>query len=211
MAPSTRSALDRRWFLGRLAAVLAGAALPWRPRPAQAAPQEVGPYIGEIMLISWNFPPKGWTFCNGQLLPINQNQALYSILGTTYGGDGRQTFALPDLRGRVPIHMGQGPGLSPRSRGERAGEPAHTLILSELPSHTHVARASSALGSSANPSASLVPARNAAQIPQWGSTVDATLGSGAITSTGGSQPHDNLQPYLTLNYVIALTGTYPQA
>src|SRR5690242_3704435 len=155
MAPSTRSALDRRWFLGRLAAVLAGAALPWRPRPAQAAPQEVGPYIGEIMLISWTFPPKGWTFCNGQLLPINQNQALYSILGTTYGGDGTQTFALPDLRGRVPIHMGQGPGLSPRSRGERAGESAHTLILSELPSHTHVARGSSALGTSANPSASL--------------------------------------------------------
>jgi microcystin-dependent protein len=209
MPSSIVTSPQRRRFLARLGLIAAGAALPWRPRAASAATQAVGPYLGEIMLVSWNFPPKGWTFCNGQLLPINQNQALFSVLGTTYGGDGRVNFALPNLQGCVAIHQGQGPGLSPRALGERAGETAHTLVLSELAAHTHVARASSAAGTAANPSATLVPARNAGQIPQWASAADTTLSPSAISPAGGSQPHSNLQPYLVLNYVIALQGTFP--
>jgi microcystin-dependent protein len=201
--------LPRRRVLAGLGALLSGALLPWRPRAARAATTEVGPYLGEIMLVSFNFAPKGWTFCNGQLLPINQNQALFALLGTTYGGDGVNNFALPDLRGRVPLHHGQGPGLSARARGERSGEPAHTLITAELPSHSHTARAGSAVATSADPSASLVVARNAAHVPQWGAATDVTLAGDAVGTAGGSQPHDNMQPYLVLNYVIALQGTFP--
>jgi microcystin-dependent protein len=209
MANPTVISPQRRRFLARLGAIAAGVALPWRSRSAQAATEAIGPYIGEIMLISWNFPPKGWTFCNGQLLPINQNQALFSLLGTTYGGNGQTTFALPNLQGCVAIHQGQGPGLSPRARGERAGEVSHTLLLTGLAAHTHVARASSADGTAANPKPNVVPARNAGQIPQWAPNADTTLGTNAIGPAGGSQPHENQQPYLVLNYVIALQGTFP--
>lgn len=166
------------------------------------------PYIGDILLISFNFAPKNWALCNGQLLPINQNQALFSILGTNYGGNGQTNFALPDLRDRVAIHMGQGTGLSNYIIGQRAGEQAHTLTLTELPAHTHVARGSSAIGGSASP-AGMVPARNAAQIPQYGATADAIMAPGAISSAGGSQAHLNMQPYLGLNFVIALVGAFP--
>ena len=161
------------------------------------------------MLIAANFPPKGWALCNGQLLPINQNQALFSLLGTQYGGNGSTNFALPNLQGRVVVHAGQGPGLSPRVVGERSGEQAHTLLLTETPAHTHVARGSSAAGTVVAPANTVVPARNAAQIPEWGTTVNAALGAVAMTSTGGSQPHENMQPYLCLNYVIAVVGIYP--
>lgn len=201
--------LPRRRFLGRALAAAAAATLPWWVRRSEAEVQSTEPYLGEIMLISFGFAPRHWALCNGQLLPIIQNQALFSLLGTTYGGNGQTTFALPDLRGRVAIHHGQGPGLSSRTLGERAGEQAHTLTVLELPAHTHVARASSAAGTSAAPSGAVVPARNPAQIPEWGATASTTMGPGVIAAAGGSQAHQNLQPYLTLNYVIALQGIFP--
>lgn len=205
MKPAT---LPRRRFIGRILAAFAGAAFFGRARRSEAEVQAIEPYLGEIMLFSGNFAPKGWALCNGQLLAINQNQALFSLLGTTYGGNGSTTFALPDLRGRVPIHQGQGPGLSPRVLGERAGAEHHTLAVAEMPAHAHVARASSAAGTAAGP-AGMVPARNPAQIPQYGPSADATLAAGAISAAGGSQSHTNMQPVLTLNYVIALQGTFP--
>ena len=201
-------ALQRRRFFGRMVTFAAGMMLPRRVASAIAAPMAVGPYIGEIMMVPFAFPPKGWAFCDGQILAINQNQALYSLIGTTYGGNGQTTFALPDLRGRVPIHQGQGPGLSARTRGERAGEVNHALLVGEIPSHAHVARGSSQVGTLVKP-ANGFPARNAIQVPQWGAGADVTLNAGAIASTGGSQAHPNQQPYLALNYVIALVGEFP--
>jgi microcystin-dependent protein len=206
---SPDTAIPRRRFLGRVLTALAGMSLLRRAPGAEAAVQEVIPYLGEIMLFSGNFAPKGWMMCNGQLLPINQNQALFSILGTTYGGDGRVNFALPDLRARVPIHRGLGPGLTNRALGSTGGEAAHTLVPTEIPAHTHAARGASAPASSAAPSSALVPARNPAQIPEWGPTADATMGADAISTAGGSQPHENQQPYLVLNYIISLQGTFP--
>ena len=200
---------DRRRFIGRLATGLAATAWLGRPKPAAAATTGTGPFIGEIMLVSWNFAPKGWAFCNGQLLPINQNQALFSLLGTTYGGNGVTTFALPDLRDRVPIHFGQGPGLSPRSLGERAGAASHTLALTELPTHAHAVQASSGSPGSQVDPAGNYPARNPAAYPQYGSVADVAMASSAIGTVGGGQPHTNLQPYLGLHFVIALVGVFP--
>jgi microcystin-dependent protein len=162
------------------------------------------PFIAEIKMISWNFAPQGWAFCNGQLLPINQNQALFSLLGTVYGGDGRVNFALPDLRGRTPIYTGSGFTL-----GERGGETAHTLTLSELPAHTHFPNGNSTTGS-ANQGG---PGGN-----YWadgGKSVfstanpNTTMLPGAILPVGGSQPHENMSPYLVLNFIIALIGIFP--
>jgi microcystin-dependent protein len=159
------------------------------------------PFLGEIKVISWTFPPKGWAFCNGQLLPINQNQALFSILGTTYGGDGRVTFALPNLQGRTPIHVGSGFAL-----GELGGEATHTLNISEIPAHTHP------VATSGNPADQVSPAGN--YVASSGRALFAPHASGAmnaglVSSTGGSQPHENLSPYLVLNFVIALQGIFP--
>lgn len=159
------------------------------------------PFMGEIKIISWNFAPKGWTFCNGQLLPINQNQALFSLFGTTYGGDGRTTFGLPDLRSRAPVHMGSGLTL-----GEKTGQEAHTLILSELPAHNHLVSASSA-----------APDQGLATGNEWASlstgysnaAPNTTLVASAVTNAGGSQPHTNVQPYLVVNFIVALTGIFP--
>jgi microcystin-dependent protein len=160
------------------------------------------PFLGEIKIISWNFPPKGWTFCNGQLLPINQNQALFSILGTTYGGDGRSTFGLPNLQGRMPVHVGDGITL-----GERGGETAHTLNISELPAHNHVP-----VGSSTNPATSPGAGGNlwsANNSKPFDPAVTTSMNPACILATGGSQPHENMSPYLVLNFIIALQGIFP--
>src|SRR5262249_26927550 len=159
------------------------------------------PFLSEIKIMSFGFPPKGWALCDGQLLPINQNQALFSLLGTTYGGDGRVNFGLPNLQGRTPMHMGDGHTL-----GERGGEQAHTLSISEIPTHTHVANAST---SSTN--LVQVPANNllaGAQI--WGGAASLTsLLPSTLGTVGGSQAHLNMQPYLTLSFCIALQGIFP--
>jgi microcystin-dependent protein len=159
------------------------------------------PYLGEIKIISWDFAPKGWAFCNGQLLPINQNQALFAILGTTYGGNGQTNFALPDLRGRVPVHMGSSLVL-----GERTGEEAHMIIMSEMPAHNHLVLASSAAPDQGSPSGN----EWASQASGYSTgTANTTLSPSAISNVGGSQPHTNMQPYLVVNFVIALSGIFP--
>jgi microcystin-dependent protein len=162
------------------------------------------PFLSEIRIMSFNFAPKGWAMCNGQLMPINQNQALFSLLGTTYGGDGRVNFALPDLRGRVPIHVGGGHIL-----GERGGEQSHTLSISEMPQHIHSLNATTVGASQAVPNAALL-ATSAATDPIYGDaaalvTMDAT----SISNTGGSQAHLNMEPFLTLTFCIALQGIFP--
>jgi microcystin-dependent protein len=163
------------------------------------------PFLSEIRIMSFNFAPKGWALCDGQLLPINQNQALFSLLGTTFGGDGRVNFALPDLRGRAPIHVGGGHTL-----GERGGEQAHTLNVSELPLHTHPASASSANGDAPAPTNALLAAETTQMYaPSAGNLVP--LAPGTISSAGGSQAHLNMQPFLTLNFCIALQGIFPSS
>jgi microcystin-dependent protein len=160
------------------------------------------PFLGEIKLFTFNFAPKGWAMCNGQLLPINQNQALFSLLGTTYGGDGRTNFGLPNLQARVPMHTGNGLVL-----GEVAGETGHTLSLPELPSHAHVVNGSPRTATVIAPTGNYLatsPGNDYAAPPGNTSLMPATL-----TNVGGSQPHDNMSPYLVLNFCIALQGIFP--
>jgi microcystin-dependent protein len=161
------------------------------------------PFLSEIKIVSFNFPPKGWALCNGQFLPINQNQALFALLGTTYGGNGQTTFALPNLRGRVPVHMGSGLTL-----GEAAGSTSVTVNIQQLPTHLHGLQGSSTdTGTSADPTnAFLGPANSAYRQPPDNLT---TLSPQSVTSVGGSQPHNNMMPYLTLNFIIALQGIFP--
>lgn len=159
------------------------------------------PYLAEIRIMGFNFPPRSWALCDGQILPINQNQSLYSLLGTTYGGDGRTTFALPDLRGRVPIHEGSG-----HSLGQRSGEETHTLGVNEMPAHTHSARASSDAGDTPVPVNSQLGAVN--NLYRAADSLTPLL-PGTIANTGGSQGHQNMQPYLTLSFCIALQGVFP--
>ena len=159
------------------------------------------PFLGEIRLMSFVFPPKGWALCNGQLLPINQNQPLFALLGTSYGGDGRVNFALPDLRGRVPVHTGG----SFTQVGMRAGEAAHTLNVAELPAHGHAVNARAA-GSTQDPSGALLAgAGNAYHAPQSA----VALRPDTVANTGGSQPHTNQQPFLTISFCIATQGIFP--
>lgn len=160
------------------------------------------PFLSEIRLMSFVFAPKGWALCNGQLLPINQNQGLFSLLGTTFGGDGRVNFALPDLRGRTPLHVGSGHTL-----GERAGEQAHTLSIAELPTHAHVLAATSATGTTPLPAGNLLSDSPGQPYAAAGNLT--ALRSGAVANVGGSQAHTNLQPYLTLSFCIALQGIFP--
>lgn len=158
------------------------------------------PYIGEIKVISFNFPPRGWAFCNGQLLPINQNQALFSILGTQYGGNGQTTFALPNLQGRIPVHQGQSYVV-----GQAGGEASHTLTLGEMPVHTHLPLAVTA-ATGASPAGT---AWATAPLPAYGPSSDTAMNAAALANVGGSQPHENQAPYLVLNFVIALVGIFP--
>ena len=166
------------------------------------------PFLGELKIISWNFAPKGWALCNGQFLPINQNQALFSILGTTYGGNGQTTFALPDLRGRVPQHQGQGFTL-----GQAMGQEFHTLTQSEMPQHIHFLEGSSLVGDKVNPRPAGSSGSLFAQDPGncYNSNLQSLtpLNAGSVTNTGGSQPHENRQPFLVLNVIIALQGIFP--
>lgn len=162
------------------------------------------PFLAEMRLISFNFAPKGWALCNGQFLPINQNQALFSLLGTTYGGDGRVTFALPDVRSRVPI--GQGPQFS--TLGQRGGEEFHTVIQTEMPQHLHFAQGNTNDANSGNP-VSNFPGKITSVGYQSAATGLTTLHPSTVSNIGGSQPHENRQPYLVLNMMIALQGVFP--
>jgi microcystin-dependent protein len=168
------------------------------------------PFIGQISLFAGNFAPRNWAFCNGQLLSIAQNTALFSILGTTYGGNGQTTFALPDLRGRVPIHAGQGPGLSSYTLGQAAGEENHTLIQNEMPAHTHGANAVASGGNQASPASGLPAIESTGTSLDYSSAAaNASMSGSMIGIAGGSQPHNNMQPYLTVNYIIAVQGIFP--
>jgi microcystin-dependent protein len=160
--------------------------------------------MGEIKLVSFNFAPKGWAFCNGQLLPINQNQALFALLGTTYGGNGMTTFALPDLRGRMALHSGYD-----ITQGQSGGEFSHTLTVNEMGHHTHRASASVAQASTADPNGALLARKGRLTADDFNGTPNTTLVSTQVSSAGGSQPHENTQPYLGLNFVIALQGIFP--
>jgi len=162
------------------------------------------PFLAEIKLFSFNFPPRGWALCNGQLLPINQNQALFSLLGTMYGGNGQTNFALPNLQARVPIHFGTGGGAS-YSLGQVGGESAHTLSIAELPPHTHTAKGNS----SAPDQGSASGGYWAAGAGAYSSVAGSTMSASALASTGGGQPHPNLPPFCVVSFCIALQGIYP--
>jgi microcystin-dependent protein len=166
------------------------------------------PFVAEIRVFPFSFPPKGWAWCNGQLLPISQNTALFSLLGTTYGGDGKSTFALPDIQGRAVMHPGQGPGLSLHDLGEAGGTETVTLLESEIPAHTHAANASQGDGLERTPVGQLLG--TGIGISQYQAPGGLTsMAAQAVTSAGGSQPHNNLQPYLTMYFNIALQGVFP--
>ena len=166
------------------------------------------PFVGEIRMFGFNFPPQGWAFCDGQLLSISQNAALFSLLGTTYGGDGESNFALPDLRSRVPVSQGQGEGLSSYAEGQAGGTETVTLAAAQMPAHTHAVSASSSPAASERP-AGRVLARSPdhSYIPE--PDTDTVMNAKMIGEAGNSQPHDNIQPYLALNFCIALQGVFP--
>ena len=168
------------------------------------------PFVGEIRVVGFNFPPKGWAFCDGQLLPISQNTALFSLLGTMYGGDGKSTFGLPDLRDRVAINAGQGPGLSPYDQGQVGGSGHVTLLQSEIPVHTHTALASPDPAEVQAPAPNRSLARSGPGFLYQSSPAGTVpMSPVAIAPAGGSLPHNNRSPYLTLNFVIALQGVFP--
>ncbi len=160
------------------------------------------PFLAEIKIVGFNFAPRGWAFCDGQILPINQNQSLYSLLGTTYGGDGRTSFALPDLRGRTPVHVGDGVTL-----GARTGEETHALTVNEMPNHSHSLRASSSVGDAPIPNGFVLADSPVQLYSDPSNLVD--LRSQTIADAGAGVGHENMQPYLTLNFCIALQGLFP--
>jgi microcystin-dependent protein len=162
------------------------------------------PFLSEIRIMSFVFAPKGWALCNGQLLPINQNQPLFSLLGTTFGGDGRVNFALPNLQGRVPIHVGSG-----HSLGERGGEQAHTVSIAELPTHTHAENATTATSTTNNPTSSVMLSQSTASNLYAAASNLQAMAPNAVANVGGSQAHLNMQPFLTLSFCIALQGIFP--
>ncbi len=166
------------------------------------------PFVGEIRMFGFNFPPQGWAFCDGQLLPISQNAALFSLLGTTYGGDGVTTFALPDLRSRVTVSQGQGEGLSSYAQGQAGGTETVTLAAAQMPAHTHSVNASSSPAASERPAGRVLarsPSHSYIPEPDTSTVMNAKM----LGDAGNSQPHDNIQPYLVLNFCIALEGVFP--
>ncbi|SEC28608.1 Microcystin-dependent protein [Rhizobiales bacterium GAS188] len=178
------------------------------------------PFLAEIRIFPFNFPPKGWAFCNGQLLSISQNTALFALLGTTYGGDGKSNFALPNLESSVPIHVGgaqPGPGLSVYDLGEASGSPNITLLQTEMPSHNHSVAAGASSATTASPASAVYMqgnyndgSGNTGSVNLYTTNVpDSQLNTNALTLTGGSLPHNNMMPYLTLNFCIALQGIFP--
>jgi microcystin-dependent protein len=175
------------------------------------------PFVAEIRIFPFNFAPKGWAFCDGQLLPLSQNTALFSLLGTTYGGDGKSNFALPNMQGNAPMHPGQGPGLSLHDLGEMAGSETVTLLESEMPSHSHAVTAQTQNANPNQPTAGGLLAAGHYGAAQGGAvnyyhtnaTAPTQLSPNAITPAGGDQPHNNMMPYLTLNFCIALQGVFP--
>ena len=175
---------------------------------AQAAKE---PFIGEIMMTGANYCPKGWADLNGQLLPISQNQALFSLLGTTYGGDGRTNFGLPDMRGRVPLHYGQGPGLTNKKQGDKGGAESHALKIGEMPQHQHALHASTADADKKGPTGNLLgnqTRKNKIYAPGAADSL-TPLHKAAVGPAGNSQPHNNMQPFLTIRFCIALQGLFP--
>jgi len=162
------------------------------------------PFLAEIRIVAFNFAPRGWAYCDGQILPIDQNQSLYSLLGTTYGGDGRTTFALPDLRGRIPFHVGDG-----LQQGEAGGETQHTIGILEMPNHSHTLRCATEDGNAVEPKSNLLAESPVGDLQYSGDNPDGSMHTDAITSAGGGQAHNNLPPYLVLNFVIALQGLFP--
>ena len=160
------------------------------------------PYMSEVKICAFNFPPKGWAFCNGQFLPINQNQALFSLMGTMYGGNGQTTFALPDLRGRTPIHIGQG-----FIQGQAGGQEFHTLTMSEMPAHEHFPQAVKEAGNTIIPGGNFLAQSDT--MVYAGPNNFAAMVDSSISTVGGSQPHENRQPFLVLNFIVALQGMFP--
>jgi microcystin-dependent protein len=168
------------------------------------------PFVAEIRIFPFNFAPKGWAFCDGQLMPLSQNTALFSLLGTTYGGDGKSTFALPDLQGNAAMHPGQGQGLSQRFLGEQGGTESVTLLVSEMPAHTHNVNALTALSTTTTPTTGTTLGRSVNGNAYANDSAGfQQFAPDALPPAGGSLPHNNLQPYLTLNYCIALQGVFP--
>lgn len=168
------------------------------------------PFVGQIQAFGFNFAPRGWAFCDGQMMSISQNTALFSLLGTVYGGDGRTTFGLPDLRGRVSLHQGTGPGLSHYNIGQRGGVESVTLTQAQMPAHNHAVQCVSSNGNVASPVGALPAAEVAAGADIWSNAAaNGQMAATMIASAGGSQPHSNIQPYLVLNWCIALQGLYP--
>jgi len=166
------------------------------------------PFLAEVRIMGFNFAPRGWAFCDGQILPINQNQSLYSLLGTTYGGDGRTSFALPDFRGRTPIHVGSNGGPN-HPQGQKSGEETHTLSAAEMPQHKHALNASTNNATAEDPSGQTW-SRSAERIYASYSPANGTaMSSTVISNAGGGQAHENMQPYLVINYCIALRGLFP--
>ncbi len=167
------------------------------------------PFVGQITMFAGNFAPRGWAFCDGQVLSIPQNDALFSLFGTIYGGDGKTTFRLPDLRGRAPIHPGSGPGLSARGLGEKSGQENVTLTVNQLPSHTHTFSASSSSGTKPDPAGNVLGSSPNVRIFRDSPGVDRALASNAMLASGGSRDHTNLMPCLCVHFIVALVGIYP--
>lgn len=164
------------------------------------------PFVGEVKFVAFNFPPRNYAFCNGQLLPIAQNQALFSILGTTFGGNGTQTFGLPNLQGRVPVHQGQGTGLPAVSLGAVGGENSHTLTIADMPAHNHLVMASNQAPTQPSPATDYLPT---ASTNLYASSANTTMSGAEIGNNGNGQPHNNMQPYQVVSAIIALVGIFP--